>query len=261
VSLENDPNLVEIFSSVQGEGIHVGASTLFLRFGECDLRCRWCDTPHSWRPAKECRIEERRGSGDFRTVANPVSVAEVVRAAEALEFDRHRFVSFTGGEPLLQPQALLSLARRLRGRGPRVHVETHGLLCDALADVIGEVDVVSMDWKLTSDVRRASDRARGPVAEFHPAHEAFLRVARGGAEVMVKVVVTPATRDVEIDEMIHCIARVDREIPLIVQPVTPMGGVGESPEPMRLLELAARIEETLTEVRVIPQTHRTYGAL
>ena len=48
-----DANLVEIFSSVQGEGPDVGASTLFVRLGACDLRCRWCDSPHTWRPAAE----------------------------------------------------------------------------------------------------------------------------------------------------------------------------------------------------------------
>ena len=47
-------NLVEIFSSIQGEGPHVGESTLFVRFGACDLRCRWCDSPHTWRPAATC---------------------------------------------------------------------------------------------------------------------------------------------------------------------------------------------------------------
>ena len=71
----SDLNLVEIFSSVQGEGVHVGASTLCIRFGECDLRCRWCDTPHTWKRARECRIETQRGRGVFRSVANPVSLA------------------------------------------------------------------------------------------------------------------------------------------------------------------------------------------
>ena len=103
-------NLVEVFSSVQGEGPHVGVPTLFVRFGECDLRCRWCDSPHTWKPAAECRIEVRRGSGAFRTITNPVAVEEVVSAAEALEAPAHRFVSLTGGEPLLQPDAILALA-------------------------------------------------------------------------------------------------------------------------------------------------------
>jgi len=256
VILEGDLNLVEIFSSVQGEGIHAGASTLFIRFGECDLRCRWCDTPQSWKPAAECRIETERGAGTFRTLANPVSLSAVVAAAEELDLESHRLLSFTGGEPLLQPGALRVLARELRGRGPRIHLETHGLCADALAEILGEVDVVSMDWKLASDVRRASDPRRGPVEDFHAAHEAFLRVALGAPEVMVKVVVTPATEDAEIDEMARRIARVEPAVPVILQPVTPYGAVRETPSAKRLLALVARTEQTLRDVRVIPQTHR-----
>jgi organic radical activating enzyme len=251
-------NLVEIFSSVQGEGIHAGASTLFVRFGECDLRCRWCDTPHSWKPAAECRIESERGTGAFRALANPVPVSAAVAAALALEPESHRFVSFTGGEPLLQPEALQVLARELRGRGPRIHLETHGLCTDALAEILGEIDVVAMDWKLASDVRRASDPGRGPVEEFHAAHEAFLRVALGAPEVMVKVVVTPATEDAEIDEMVRRVARVEPAVPVILQPVTPYGVVRETPSAKRLLALVARMERTLRDVRLIPQTHKLY---
>jgi organic radical activating enzyme len=259
VILEGDLNLVEIFSSVQGEGTHAGASTLFIRFGECDLRCRWCDTPQSWKPTAECQIETERGAGAFRTLANPVSLSAAVAAVEALELESHRFVSFTGGEPLLQPEALRALARGLRGRGPRIYLETHGLCADALAEILGDIDVVSMDWKLASDVRRASDPRRGPVEDFHAAHEAFLRVALGAPEVMVKVVVTPTTGDAEIDEMTRRIARVEPEVPVIIQPVTPYGVVRETPSAKRLLALVARMERTLRDVRLIPQTHKLYG--
>jgi organic radical activating enzyme len=254
-------NLVEIFSSVQGEGVHVGVSTLFVRFGECDLRCRWCDTPHSWTLAKTARLESERGTGDFREVANPVPLSQLIAAAEALGLPSHRFVSFTGGEPLLQPEPLVSLARAFRERGPRIHLETHGLHADALAEVLPVIDVVSMDWKLASDVRRADDRKSGPIEDFHTAHAEFLRVALGAPEVMVKVVVTPATSDEEIDAMTHCILGVSREVPVIVQPVTPCGGVRAAPSPQRLLELLSRLERSLPTVRLIPQTHRLYGVL
>jgi len=110
-------NLVEIFSSFQGEGPHVGASTLFVRFGECDLRCRWCDSPHTWKPSARCRIEDpARGE---REIANPVPLAEVAAAAEALDLSHHRFVSLTGGEPLLQPEAVRAIAEALRAQVSR----------------------------------------------------------------------------------------------------------------------------------------------
>jgi len=254
-------NLVEMFSSVQGEGVHVGASTLFVRFGECDLRCRWCDTPHSWARAKTARIESERGTGDFREVANPVPLSQLIAAAEVLELPSHRFVSFTGGEPLLQPEPLVELARAFRERGPRIHLETHGLHADALVSVLPAIDVVSMDWKLASDVRRADDRTSGPVEDFHTAHAEFLRIALGAPEVMVKIVVTPVTTDEELDAMTHCILGVSPEVMVIVQPVTPFAGVMAAPSAQRLLELSARLERSLPNVRLIPQTHRLYGAL
>ena len=157
-----EANLIEIYSSVQGEGTHLGETTLFVRFGGCDLRCRWCDSPHTWSPRRECRIERGRGSGEYDSEPNPIASSRIFAAAEQLGVAEHRFVSFTGGEPLLQPEPLLELARELRSRGPRIHLETDGVAASALERVVAAVDVVAMDWKLASDVRRASVRGAVP---------------------------------------------------------------------------------------------------
>ncbi len=250
-------NLVEIFSSFQGEGPHVGRSTLFVRFGACDLRCRWCDSPHTWKAGPRCRIEDpARGE---REIANPVPLAEVAAAAEALGLARHRFVSLTGGEPLLQPEAVRAIAGALGARGPRILLETHGLASAALERVIDAIDVVSMDWKLASEVERA-DRPRGAAREqFHAEHAAFLRIALRAGETYVKVVVTPATRDEELDALAEHLAAVDPAVPLVIQPVTPRGPVKESPPAAQLLAWQARLERQLRDVRVIPQTHPGLG--
>jgi len=253
-------NLVEIFSSVQGEGPWVGTSTLFVRFGECDLRCCWCDSPGTWLPAAEACLEHGRGTRQFVSEPNPLPLARAVAACEALELGAHRFVALTGGEPLLQPEAVLALARALAGRGPRIFLETHGLAEPALARVVEAVDVVSMYWKLASDVRRRGDPRHGPVAPFHDAHERFLRTANRGAEVSVKLVVTPASEDSELDEALSRIAGVDPAIAVVLQPVTPTGPVRQRPSAERMLELEARFSRTLADVRVVPQTHPVWGA-
>lgn len=253
-------NFVEVFSSVQGEGPHVGASTLFVRLGVCDLRCRWCDSPHTWRAAEACRVQIARDRDEHRELANPVPIAAIVEAAAALEVERHAFVSITGGEPLLQPEVVRALAESLRTKGPRVHLETHGLATEALAQVVDVVDVVSMDWKLASDVRREGESFKEARADFHDEHEAFLEVAARAPEVYAKIVVTTATRDDEVLEAARRIAKVAKDTLLVLQPVTPRGAVTERPGAAQMLRLGAAAEAILPNVRVIPQTHPIYGA-
>jgi organic radical activating enzyme len=253
-------NLVEIFSSIQGEGPDVGVATLFVRFAGCDLRCSWCDSPHTWQPAAECRIETSRGSGQWKTRPNPLSGEEIVAAARSLEAEAHRFVSLTGGEPLLQPAAVRAVAEALRRLGPSIHLETHGLAWEAMEGVIENIDVVSMDWKLASDVRRTNTPPGATAADFHDAHEHFLGIAKRAPRVVVKLVITPRSGDAEIDEAVERIARMHGEATLVLQPVTPCGGTRERPTAERMLALSERAGRRLADVRVIPQTHPIYGA-
>ena len=39
--------IVEIFSSIQGEGLLVGRRQIFVRFAGCNLDCNYCDTEDS----------------------------------------------------------------------------------------------------------------------------------------------------------------------------------------------------------------------
>jgi organic radical activating enzyme len=270
-------SLVEIFASAQGEGPEIGRTTVFVRYGGCDLRCRWCDSPGTWRATSSCRVEQAPHSARFETFSNPIEVDRIAEWIETLAPQASTWVSLTGGEPLLQPDAIEALVAELAKRGRRIYLETHGLHAEALARVVDRIDLVSMDWKLASDVQwgpgvRPPPRegAGGGVGEgegkggngsFHDLHERFLRVALGARSVYVKVVLTPSTRDAELDEMLTRIERVDREIPLVLQPVTPCGGVKAMPPAAQLLAWLARAEARLTDVRLIPQTHPLYGAL
>jgi organic radical activating enzyme len=255
-----DAHLVEIFESVQGEGPHVGELTVFVRFAECDLRCGWCDTPESWRRVPTCRIYPKLGHGDFETLDNPVRIERLLAWLDERGIPAGRWVSFTGGEPLLQPDALEVWAAAMQERGLRVHLETHGLEADALGRVLDHVDFVSMDWKLATDVRRVSDRGR-EVADFHDEHARFLAAVGDRADACVKIVVTPRTTSGELQTACRRIASVRPATTLVLQPVTPTGATREAPGLEAMMEHVAACASVLRDVRLIPQTHKAYGAL
>ena len=251
-------NLVEVFSSAQGEGPYVGASTVFVRLGECDLRCRYCDSPGTWKPAKQWRLERAPGSGEFEVSDNPAQIADVEAALERLDAAHQRFVSVTGGEPLLQPEAVRAIGEWVAPTRARLLLETHGLAVDGLEQVVASVDVVSMDWKSPRDAVPAAPDTK---LDFASRHRRFLEIAKANCEVYVKLVVTCVDEVTAVEAVAAAIAGADPQIPLILQPVTPFAKVREAPGPERLLPLLARAEAHLAQVRLIPQTHRAYGAL
>lgn len=255
-------NLVEVFASAQGEGPFVGTETIFVRFGECDLRCGWCDSPGTWLPSRECRIETFPGSGEFETIPNPVAIQRLDEALGILSPAGTGFVSLTGGEPLLQPEAVIAAAKSARRRELQVYLETHGLAVDALRNVLAEapVDVVSMDWKLASDVARA-EKIPGETS-FHERHAEFLEAARSAEDVEIycKIVLTPNTLDEELEDACRAIVSVAPETLLVLQPVTPFARIKSRPSAAQILAWQRQCASFLDDVRVIPQTHRMYDA-
>jgi organic radical activating enzyme len=107
---------IEIFASVQGEGLRQGEPTIFVRLAGCNLRCGFCDTKRAWRGGREMAVE---------------SIAE--EAGRLRRGFPTTWVCLTGGEPLAQDVRPLIL--RLHDEGFRVQVETNGTFPPApLAD-------------------------------------------------------------------------------------------------------------------------------
>ena len=242
-------DLVEIFSSIQGEGLYVGCRQVFVRLAGCNICCRYCDTVNSFVTPPEARVESVPGGRIFHTVANPMSMEIFVRTVDTLCQSPHHSISLTGGEPLLQPAVVLAL-QPIRKAGTRLYLETNGTLPEALEHVIDDIDIVSMDFKLPSAMYGKS---------FWSEHARFLRIA-AKRSVFVKVVLTGETLDEEIREIVELIGSVNTSIPLIFQPVTPVNGVPAVAvaHTLRWQEMAL---QRLRDVRVIPQTHKIMGHL
>ncbi|HWI54270.1 MAG TPA: 7-carboxy-7-deazaguanine synthase QueE, partial [Desulfobacteria bacterium] len=92
-------HLVEIFSSVQGEGLYLGVKQIFIRFAGCNLKCKYCDTP--FEPETGFRVEVPAGSGRFDLYQNPVTPDQIIDIIKRLDPQLCHSISLTGGEPLL----------------------------------------------------------------------------------------------------------------------------------------------------------------
>lgn len=245
-------DLLEVFSSVQGEGLRVGERHLFVRTSGCDIHCAYCDTPLCHGAHATARIERTPGRGDFHRVENPVLLEDLVAWVErALSAATHRATSFTGGEPLLQPWVVSALSPIVRGHGARVLLETDGNLPDAFASVRDEVDVLSLDWKAPS--------ATGEPARYEE-HARMIEIA-GDMETCVKLVYVDETPDEEVEVCAKTVAGLRSDIPLVLQPCTPFGRVKNAPRPERAWELIEVASTYLEDVRAIPQVHKSLDVL
>lgn len=100
--------VAEIFGpTIQGEGVDQGVPCAFVRFGGCDYKCLWCDTPHAVLPENVRKLER-------------LTDKQIVDSLEAVS--KVPWVILSGGNPALYP--LGQLVRMLRGSGYKVAVET-----------------------------------------------------------------------------------------------------------------------------------------
>lgn len=104
-----------IFYTLQGEGPLVGVPSVFVRLDTCNLRCKWgetlCDAYYtSWTP------------GSVR-ISLPLFLGQVSRTMN----DRGcEYLVITGGEPILQEEAVQALCRMATAEKFHTTIETNG---------------------------------------------------------------------------------------------------------------------------------------
>lgn len=262
--------MLEVFASFQGEGLYVGEPQSFVRLAGCPLRCRWCDTPGSWELGDDrasARIDATAGRRREPRWATPFQVACWVQQVEP---GAPRTVSVTGGEPLMWPQFVSDFARVAGPR--RVHLETAGAHPAALARVLDDVHHVSLDLKLPDDLDAPEEfdlahlaghgfapREKSPTdaAEWAEARAECLRLLRG-RDACAKLIVAGGRRAAQYEPLLESVAEHAPQLPVIVQPVTPMRGVA-APDFQLLTQVVERARQHDLAARVIPQTHKALG--
>lgn len=175
--------IAEIFHSLQGEGIHAGVPSVFVRAAGCNLRCAWCDTPYSsWYP---------RGDA--------LSVGAIIDRVGAWPDTRH--VVLTGGEPLIAPDAV-ELVAGLRDAGRTVTVETAGTV------YVPELrpDLFSISPKLGNSVPDPDQAAQRQIHLRNNTTERLPQFMASGCEYQLKFVIQS---DDDAREVLDLISRLE----------------------------------------------------
>ena len=120
--------VVEIFNSIEGEGIRAGFPATFIRLYGCNLRCSYCDTPYGYE------------GNDY----TEMTTEEIVEKVEEFHCSK---ITLTGGEPLIHP-GFSELLFELTNKGYEVNIETNGSV-NVKPYTFSDI-IITMDYKCPS---------------------------------------------------------------------------------------------------------------
>ncbi len=122
---------VETMGLVDGPGIRF---VVFLQ--GCPLRCLYCHNPETWAERRE----------------NPTTPEELVKKILRYKpyFEDEGGVTFSGGEPLNQPEFLLECLKLCKKEGIHTCLDTSGFGKSLQKEILTYVDLVILDVKATS---------------------------------------------------------------------------------------------------------------
>ncbi len=121
-------NSIETMGALDGPGIRV-----IVYFQGCPLRCVYCHNPDTWHVA---------GGTD-------ISASEIVKKAERYKpyFSDKGGITFSGGEPLLQPQFLIDCLKESKEKGIHTALDTSGIGIGRYEEILNYTDLVILDIK------------------------------------------------------------------------------------------------------------------
>ena len=123
--------IVEIFLSIEGEGVRSGKLCTFIRTAGCNLRCSYCDTAYSFNVAD----------------AKQMTVEEICEQVKELGC---KTITITGGEPLLQGE-MNELVQKLLDQRCDINIETNGSIdINVIKRRLVDSLFFTIDWKSLS---------------------------------------------------------------------------------------------------------------
>lgn len=129
----------EIFYSIQGEGVHSGVPSVFLRTYYCNLTCTWCDTKYTW-------LNQDEASPGVNY--DPMTKQETLSRITSYHC---KHLVLTGGEPLMHQQALVPILLQLKNLGFFIEVETNGTFAPSI-QLLECVDCLNVSPKISNSL-------------------------------------------------------------------------------------------------------------
>jgi len=232
--------LFEIFTSVEGEGILYGTKTLFVRLAGCPFTCFYCDTKESLPldSGKEYDIQEASRLIDSNLKKQTYKV------------------NFTGGDPLIQHEAVAELAKHVQSKKIPTYLESSCFDSDRFNHVLPFIDIVKIEFK-TKDSEFVDSKHYERLIEN--AMNCLKSSVSTKKTTYIKIVVSSKT---ELNEFTNLVKNIFNSVSknqidgFIIQPTY---GI-EEPSLDLLLNLYDVVYPYYTDVKVVPQLHKFIGA-
>lgn len=124
--------------SLQSMGTVDGPGVRAVLFTEgCPLRCAYCHNPDTWEMREESLVSAEE-------------IAEKI--LRLYPYIKNGGVTFSGGEPCMQPEFLCEVARLLKKKNLHIALDTSGCILDeGTKRLLSLTDMVLLDVKMTSE--------------------------------------------------------------------------------------------------------------
>ncbi|MEJ2634342.1 MAG: glycyl-radical enzyme activating protein [Calditrichia bacterium] len=194
-----------IIFNIQKYAVHDGPgirTTVFLK--GCPLQCRWCHNPESQKseiePANGFRVRQFLtdtpvSAEEEENIGQIVSAAEMMKEIEKdiLFFDESGGgVTFSGGEPLMQPEFLAALLSACKAKEIHTAVDTCGHVpWKSFEKIYAKTDLFLYDLKLMND----ADHVKYTGVSNRLILENLMKLTKAGKKIRVRVPLIPGITD------------------------------------------------------------------
>ena len=229
-----------MFTSIEGEGILYGTKTLFVRLAGCPYSCFYCDTLDAL----------PLDSG------NEYSITEACKMIDSNLQDNTFKVNFTGGEPLIQYEAVSELAKHVKTHGIPTYLESACFDSKKFLYVLPSIDFVKIEFKTIDsefiDEKHYPELVRNTLECLQASIEAK-------KTTYIKIVLSSKTEMDSFKDLLNKIFKIaskENIAGFIIQPTTSIS----EPTLKQLLEFYDAVYPYYDEVRVVPQLHKIISA-